>query len=105
MFAGHSSPLSSTVPAAVRFPRTCPVRGLFLAGCEGLNQVSSPRSGGAVLVVPVPDADAGGSPQGVPWVEGPAEGLMGGSAEGDREAEELVEDPVEDPGSPCQWEA
>ena len=46
------------------------------------------------------DANAEASFQGVPGMERPAEGLMGGGAEGDRE----VEEPVEDLRHPCQWE-
>jgi len=50
----------------------------------------------AVLVVPVPNSDAGAPLQGVPGVEGPTGDPVGGGVEGDWE----VEEPVEDPGPP-----
>ena len=52
----------------------------------------------AMLVVPVPEPGSGAPLplQGVPGVEGPEGGPVGGGAEGDRE----VEGPGEDPGPP-----
>jgi hypothetical protein len=47
-----------------------------------------------VLVVPIPNANAGTLPSGVPGVEGAAEDLMGGGQEADRE----IEEPLEGPG-------
>jgi len=46
----------------------------------------------AMLVVPVPNADPGLPPQGVPRVEAVAEDSVGGGEEGDWEREGLVED-------------
>ena len=42
----------------------------------------------AVLVVPVPESNPGAPLQGVPGVEGPTEGTVGGGADGDREVED-----------------
>jgi hypothetical protein len=46
-----------------------------------------------VLVVPVPDANAGALLQGVPGVEGAAQDLVGGGQERDRTGEELLQGP------------
>ena len=53
-----------------------------------------------VLVVPVPATDSRVPLQGVPGMEGAAEGPMGGGVEGDGHMEE----PVEDPGPPRRRE-
>jgi len=53
-----------------------------------------------VLVVPVPGADEGSPPQGVPRVKSPAEDPVGRDAEEDGKGEEAIHGA----GPLCRWE-
>jgi hypothetical protein len=93
-----------------RYQRTSPLSS-FLGGkvvcILGRNIYSPPladkkETHRPVLAVPIPNANEGTLPQGVPGVEGTAEDLVGGDQEGDGAMEELLEGPGSSGGREMQ---